>query len=363
VTATIDNGLTASTPYTQDFTIIVNAAPPSFVAVTNITGVPTTATAGTALNLAGTVAPTNATNKTITWSVKTAGTTGATVTGSTLNVPAAGTVNVTATIANGLTASTPYTKDFTITVGRATVTAALLDYHLTTVFYDGLPHPVTVTPKSGVTGLGAMTVTYNGSTSLPVASGAYTVAVIFDEGAAYAAATIELGVLTIVIPSEPVIQRKVTLSIPDGIISQPARGEYYVNSGTDFSFTLTLPTDALPLVSTNRLIDGATDELAYTRNADGSYTCVVRQVSQEVVISVTSYPVGNEDIPLSKVWASGGKVYITAQSTGVAHIYNVAGVLVKTLAHVSGETASFALPGGLYFVVSEGRSYKVSAGF
>ena len=89
---------------------------PAFVAVTDITGVPTTATAGTALTLTGTVAPTGATNKTITWAVKTAGTTGATISSNSLNTSAAGTVVVTATVANGATATTPYTKDFTITV-------------------------------------------------------------------------------------------------------------------------------------------------------------------------------------------------------------------------------------------------------
>jgi uncharacterized repeat protein (TIGR02543 family) len=88
-----------------------------FVAVTDITGVPTTATSGTPLTLSGTVAPTDATNKAIAWSVKDAGGTGANITdGNTLNTTAAGAVIVTATIINGATASTNYTKDFTITV-------------------------------------------------------------------------------------------------------------------------------------------------------------------------------------------------------------------------------------------------------
>ena len=84
-----------------------------FVAVTNITGVPATATAGTALTLTGTVVPSTATNKTITWSVVSGS---ATVSGSTLNAAAAGTVTVRATIANGTAQGTNYTKDFTITV-------------------------------------------------------------------------------------------------------------------------------------------------------------------------------------------------------------------------------------------------------
>ena len=88
----------------------------SFVAVTGISGVPTSGTAGTPLALTGTVAPANATNKTIVWSVKSAGTTGATISGNTLTATASGTVTITATIANGKTASTPYTQDFTITI-------------------------------------------------------------------------------------------------------------------------------------------------------------------------------------------------------------------------------------------------------
>ncbi len=108
-----ENGETA----TATQAITVNAAPqPTFVAVTDITGIPTAATANTPLQLTGTVEPTNATNQTITWSVKDAGTTGATISGNTLSTTAAGTVVVTATITNGLTESTNYTKDATITV-------------------------------------------------------------------------------------------------------------------------------------------------------------------------------------------------------------------------------------------------------
>ena len=84
--------------------------------VLDITGVPSLTTAGTTLTLAGTVEPDNASNQTITWSVKDAGDTGATISGSTLSTPNAGTVVVTATIVDGKSAGTPFTKDFTITV-------------------------------------------------------------------------------------------------------------------------------------------------------------------------------------------------------------------------------------------------------
>jgi endo-1,4-beta-xylanase len=112
VTATIANGLTESSAYTKNFDITVIA----YVAVTNITGVPTAATAGAPLTLTGTVAPADASAQTIVWTVKTAGTTGASITGNTFTATAAGTADVTATITNGLTAASDFTKDFTINV-------------------------------------------------------------------------------------------------------------------------------------------------------------------------------------------------------------------------------------------------------
>ena len=91
----------------------------TFEAVTGITGVATEMTAGETITLSGTVAPENATNKTIVWSVKDAGTTGATIEDDKLTATSAGTVVITATIENGLTATTPYTQDFTIIVKAA----------------------------------------------------------------------------------------------------------------------------------------------------------------------------------------------------------------------------------------------------
>ena len=109
------------------------AGPPSdFVPVTNITGIPETADAGTPLELDGTVFPSDATNRTITWSVKDAGTTGAAI-GQTityvyvdselyplyrdiLNTTNPGTAVITATVTDGLGEGTDFTKDFTITV-------------------------------------------------------------------------------------------------------------------------------------------------------------------------------------------------------------------------------------------------------
>jgi len=91
----------------------------TFVAVTNITGVPDEATVGTPLTLTGTVVPSNATNRTIVWSVVEAGTTGTSISGTSLSATATGAdpvVTVRATIANGKAQGTAYTQNFNITV-------------------------------------------------------------------------------------------------------------------------------------------------------------------------------------------------------------------------------------------------------
>jgi hypothetical protein len=80
----------------------------TIVAVTGITGVPTAALVGRGLTLSGTVEPAAATNKTIVWS-------GSGVSNGVLTAASAGSYTVTASIANGVSSSTPYTLSFIIT--------------------------------------------------------------------------------------------------------------------------------------------------------------------------------------------------------------------------------------------------------
>jgi hypothetical protein len=87
-----------------------------FTAVTDITDVPAIATVGMPLTLTGTVVPSTANNQTIVWSIKTDGGTGSLLTAGVLTAANTGTVTVTATIINGASPSTNFTKDFPITV-------------------------------------------------------------------------------------------------------------------------------------------------------------------------------------------------------------------------------------------------------
>jgi hypothetical protein len=123
LTATIANGAAEGSPFTQTFPIEV-VDPSHFVAVTGITGVPATGTAGTDIDLgAATAQPGDATNKTIVWTVKNAGGTGVTgIMESKATPQAAGTLTLTATVANGLPESGDFTQDFTVTVSSSNST-------------------------------------------------------------------------------------------------------------------------------------------------------------------------------------------------------------------------------------------------
>ncbi|MCL1982881.1 MAG: hypothetical protein FWG53_07355 [Clostridiales bacterium] len=99
-----------------EINIIRAPGPIGFIAVNDIFGVPTSATAGTSRTLTPTVFPDNATNQDIIWAVKSEGTTGATVSDGRLYTTGAGTAVLTATIVDGVGTGYNFTKDFTITV-------------------------------------------------------------------------------------------------------------------------------------------------------------------------------------------------------------------------------------------------------
>ena len=108
-----------------------------FVAVTNIYGVPTEATLGTPLVLTGVVEPSNATNKTIIWSVVEEGTTGAYISDNSLIAKEIGKAIIRATIVNGLTLTSDYTQEFTITVNGSEPIIKIIDHPANTTLTEG----------------------------------------------------------------------------------------------------------------------------------------------------------------------------------------------------------------------------------
>ena len=228
VTVTAEDGST-----TRTYTINLTIAAPAFVPVTGITGVPVAATAGTPLTLTGTVTPANATNQTIVWNVQNAGMTGATVSGNTLSITAAGTVIVRGTITNGLTASSDYTEDFTITVNPAPVTDATLAPDTgsfdrnptnqadvtTTVTWGDATGIIDV--KAGGVSIGADNYSVSGDTLIirkgylaAQATGSLPLTIEFDAGAA---ATLTISITDTTPPIISPVSRIYDLNAPAGV--------------------------------------------------------------------------------------------------------------------------------------------------
>ncbi|MCL2066887.1 MAG: hypothetical protein FWG99_05435 [Treponema sp.] len=178
VRATVTDGQSAGTDYSQDFAVVISGG---FIPVTFITGVPTAGTTG-ALTLAGTVNPSSATNKLIVWSVADAGTTGASISGNTLTTTAEGTVTVSATIADGLAAGTDYTQNFDIVISGSFVPVTSITDVPTTgpvghLTLSGTVNPAGATNKTiewSVINAGATAATVNGSTLTTTAAGTVT---------------------------------------------------------------------------------------------------------------------------------------------------------------------------------------------
>ena len=156
----------------------------------------------------------------------------------------------------------------------------------------------------------------------------------------------------------PLIMRPVTLKLPAGITSQPAAGIHHIQSGSDFTFTLTLPAGQVPTVKTNRLIQGEQEVLTGVANDDGTYTFTVRQIRQTLEITVSS-SVGNDAVSASDVWSYGGKLYVRTAKAATIYIYTAAGQLLRQQQVDAGETV-IGLPQGVYVVVVDGKRWKIS---
>ena len=225
---------------------------------------------------------------------------------------------------------------------------------------------------STYTGLGVVTVKYNGSDRPPVYPGEYAITLDIAEGANFAAVSgLPVGRLVISEPPYPYIPRKVTIEPSEHFDLDPSPGVYYVKSAKDMEVTLTpratLPEGYVPQVTTGRAIypDDLTGGISITANADGTYTVRILYITEEVAVKITAVPdegTGNEQPSAApRVWSYGMKLYIAAPSTTArAYIYNVFGMLVKIVSCTAGETVVTQLPeAGIYAVVVEGRSYKI----
>ncbi len=117
-TITLNGVVTPNTATNKEITYSIKDAGTTEAEITeDITGIPGKMTEEETITLNGVVTPNTATNKEITYSIKDAGTTEAEITEvNKLTAKKAGTVTITATVKNGKTENSDYTKDFVITV-------------------------------------------------------------------------------------------------------------------------------------------------------------------------------------------------------------------------------------------------------
>jgi endo-1,4-beta-xylanase len=298
--AVIANGSAQGTAFSKNVSITVNAAG-TFVPVTDITGLPTAATAGTPLVLTSTVEPSNATNQTIVWAVQSGP---ATVSGNTLNATAAGTVNLTATIANGSAQGTAYTKNCSITVNAAFVpvtditglpVTAVVGTPLT---LSGMVEPSNATNQTIVWAVQSGPATVSGNTLNATAAGTVQLTATIASGSATGTAYTKNVSIT-VLPNNADYTINVSLWVneSDGSLLASPSGTQTIAKSTDQSLTFTVNsgyTDIAWYVDGRKTAEGQTSFTMKARD----YPIAVHQVM------VLLYKDG-------KPWSSGLPVKVT----------------------------------------------------
>jgi hypothetical protein len=257
---------------------------------------------------------------------------------------------------------------YEFTIKKVEPTAEDLDFDLGDIVYRGRPEGIdTPTIASSYTGLGVITVKYNGVARLPDEPGTYIVTVDIAAGANFAGVTgLVLGTFVILEPTHPgPITRYVTLPTIPGATTDPPAGIHTAQSGSDFTFTLRLSaafSGFEPQVTTGRETDADGDGVICRPNADDSYTIRIRTIRQNLELVVTlvpSHASGTVDAARSGIWAAGNRLFLAAVRSGQARIYTLAGTLVKTVTVVAGETVEETLPTGFYIVALDGERRKI----
>jgi hypothetical protein len=283
------------------------------------------------------------------------------------------TATVTVSGVNSITAS----FDVSFTVDKVTPTLAVLDFILSDIACSGVPYPVPVAAGTDIAGPGEITVYYNGSAIAPVDPGEYTITIDIAEGANYTAVTgLPLGTSTIQEPPIPIPTRySVLLPSAAGLTTDPPAGKYYVNGGTNFTFTLTPDAPSSdgtpPQVQTNRLTPNVPNAfgIRITPNADSSYTVVIISIRQDIKITFAvanskSDPMNNESVAAGdlEVYAAPDAIVVANARPDAAtlRVYNLAGTLVRLTAVPPG-TVRLSAPPGIYIVTDGGVFHRKTA--
>ena len=164
-----------------------------------------------------------------------------------------------------------------------------------------------------------------------------------------------------VLPNHP---RLVTMPEVSGLVSSYAPGIHYVNSGSDLTFRV-MPTGAnagkVPVVETGRKSIPDKQGVRVVSNGDGTYTVTIYRVREAIDLRISfAAPNSNVEADGTSIYTERETLYVTSPTANTAKVYNVSGVLVRTLTLSAGETVRTVLPAGFYVVaLGNGNTHKV----
>lgn len=158
----------------------------------------------------------------------------------------------------------------------------------------------------------------------------------------------------------PPVYYTVTLPSVEGATTDPAPGDYEVESWENFRFYLTLDEDynqSEPIVTTDR------GETITPRSSDGAY--IVKYIRSDVEIFIDGVvknpdPVANETVDTGgiKIYTVNGYLHIQAPQPEQVHIFTPDGRLLKAF-RTSGNEEQIALPKGIYLIRVTNQCVKV----
>lgn len=158
-------------------------------------------------------------------------------------------------------------------------------------------------------------------------------------------------------PDPPYVPVYYTVTLPsvEGATTDPAPGDYEVESWDTFRFYLTLDSaysDSQPVVTTSR------GETLTPRQSDGAY--LVKYVRSDVEVFIDGIqlnnPTANADIEADalRIYAVGSTLMISAPRTAEAMVCDLSGRLLRTCNILPGLTRIEGLRAGIYIVKVNG---------
>lgn len=169
---------------------------------------------------------------------------------------------------------------------------------------------------------------------------------------------------TLIGPAHASLVRQVVLPEVPGLISSYAPGIYHVNSGNNMMFRV-MPTGVnagkVPVVETGRKSIPDKQGVRVVSNGDGTYTVTIYKIREAIDLRISfAAPNSNVEADGTSIYTERETLYVTSPTANTAKVYNVSGVLVRTLTLSAGETVRTALPAGFYVVaLGNGNTHKV----